>query len=236
VPRLPPVIADLAERLDARVMDSWFAAVSVPTRRTRAWLRGRRLRFVDPDATERPSLRELDATADAVIARYATSAALVGGAAGLGGMASIPPELMAQVVAALRLAQRLCVVYGFDPETDRGQMALWRALAAGYEVELPAAGPVGLRASQVPGLLLRRQSNVGGSLARSVVKATAFRLLRFTRLVPVLASATGASAGRRTLTDMGARMSVTLSRLADVPSATASGGRLLVEDAIELSE
>ena len=229
MPTLPPALADLAERLDARLLDSWLAAVSVPTRRTRAWLRGRRLPFVDPQDARSPTLSQLDHTARQVIDRYAASAALVGGAAGLGGLASIPPEVATQVIAALRLGQRLCVVYGFDPETDRGQMALWRALAAGFEVDLPAQGPVGLRASQVPGLLLRRQRNVGGALARSVLKGTTFRLLRFTRLVPVLASASGAVEGRRSLAALGERMHETLRRLAEVPPAAGP-----VEDAVEL--
>jgi len=228
VPTLPPALADLAHRLDTQLVEGWIAAVSVPTERTRRWLRGRRLPFVDPAAETVPTLTELDYTARQVIERYASSAAFVGGAAGLGGLASIPPELATQVVATLRLGQRMCVVYGFDPATDRGRMALMRALAAAFEVELPS-GPVGLRASQVPGLLLRRQRNATGALARSVLKGTAFRLLRFTRVVPLLASATGAAEGRRSLTAMGGRMQQVLRRLAEAPPAP--GG---VEDAVEL--
>lgn len=232
MPALPPPLADLVASLDARLVEGWIAAVSVPTARTRRWLRGRRLAFADPEAERSPSLIEIDATARVVIERYGASQALVSGAAGLGGAASLPPELLASLVASLRLGQRLCVVYGFDPETDRGQMALWRAMAAGHQVDLPDAGPVGVRASEVPGLLLARTGSVGGTLARSVVKSASFRILRFTRLVPLLASATGARAGRRSLMAIGERMQATLRRLADAP-ATPTGP---VEEAIEIRE
>jgi len=229
---VPPRIADLFSRLDARIVEGWLVAVSVPTRRTRRWLRGRRLPFIDPDAERIPSLQELDYTAQVVIDRYATSAAMVAGAAGLGGWASIPPELVASLVSGLRLAQRLCVVFGFDPDTDRGQMALWRAMAAGYEVELPPSGPVGMKASDVPGLLLSRSPSVSGTLARSVIRGSAFRMLRFTRLVPVLASATSAASSRKSQAAIGHRMHASLRRLADAPP----GDLGVVEEAIELSE
>jgi hypothetical protein len=234
MPALPPPVADLLSRLDARLVEAWVAGVSVPTRRTRAWLRGKRLAFVDPDQPVPPSLAELDHTARVVIERYANSAALLSGMAGLGGWASIPPEVAASLVGSLRLGQRLCVVFGFDPETDRGQMALWRALASGYQVELPPSGPVGLKASDVPALLLTRPHNVGGALARSVVKGSAFRLLRFTRLVPVLASATGAASGRANQAAIGARMHATLRRLAELPPTDPSYLHV-IEEAVEVT-
>ena len=52
----------------------------------------------------------------------------------------VPPEAALSIVLVIRMIQRLCVVYGFDPETDRGEAALTRTLAAVWNVTLPEGG------------------------------------------------------------------------------------------------
>jgi len=232
--RLP---RELADTVDARLLTVMVARMSVPTRRTRVWLRGRRLPFVDPARSgddPSPSRAAIDGTADRVIARYATQAGFLGLAAGIGGIASIPPEVLASAIGAYRLAQRLCVVYGFDPETDRGQMALWQALAHAYGVELPESGVVSMKASQLPGLLAGRKrgqgENVSGALTRAALRTTAWRVAgRVSRFVPVVAALTQSGRERRQFRELGAEMKRVLSRLAEPTSSPTD-----IEDAVEI--
>ncbi len=232
--RLRQLPRELLDNVDARLLSLLLDRMSVPTRRTRAWLRGRRLPFMDPERpvdVEGPSRSDIDLTAERVIARYATQASFLGMAAGLGGIASIPPEVLASAIGSYRLAQRLCVVYGFDPETDRGQMALWQALAHAYGLELPDSGLVSMRASQLPRLLVGRapEENVSGTLTRAALRTTAWRVAgRISRFVPLLAAVTQSSNERRQFRELGAEMKAVLRRLAEVPE------RGDIEDAIEL--
>lgn len=222
----------LWERLDRRLVVAGWHGISVPTSRTRRWLRGRRLAFIDPDSHEPVARMSLDRTADVVISRYATQAAFLGGAAGLGGLASIGPEVAVSTVGMVRLAQRLCVVYGFDPETDRGQMALWRALAHGYDLDLPESGLVELKASDLPGLLLSREgASVSGTLTRAALRSSAYRLAgRISRFLPLISAMGQASTERGQFLAVGGRMKETLGRLAEIPESPQEPP----EDAIEL--
>ncbi len=217
-------IADWLSAADARTMPGLYAAVSIRPVRTAAWLRGAGKPFVD-GAGLVPSEYDLEQTAQWVTQQSRLRMAMIGGLAGLGGMVTIPPEAVASMVAAIRLAQRLAVVYGFDPATDRGEMAVWQAVAAGFEVELPQSGAMGLRVSSLPGLAMGRatQQNAAGALAVAVAQRSAFWVgKRFTRWfpVPVVSSGIGARAAERRLADVGRRMSATLGRLAIAPVPT----------------
>lgn len=232
-PALPALFLDALDRADATLVAGWYRAVSVPTERVRAWLRFRRLPFADPASADTPRLGELDGTADVVIARAAAAAGTLGGAAGVAGMASVPPEAVATVVLVLRLGQRLCVVYGFDPGTDRGQMALARALAAAWQVELPETGAFGLRVSEIPAMFRPGASPraVGARLARAMaVGAIGWVASRITRLVPLVSAPAHALDHRAKIGEAGRRMVAVLRRLADAPD----GPPLLVEDAEEV--
>ena len=224
------LLRELAERMDSRLVEGWLQTVSVPTHRVRAWLTAAGRPFVDPDSAPVP-LEDADRTAAWVLAQARWTGGTLGGLAGLGGAASIPPEVLATVVHGLRLGQRLCVVYGFDPETDRGRMVLWQALAAGFEVDLPEQGPIGLRLSELPGVLVPRgaASNVGGALARSVLRRSALMVVgRLFRLVPVVSAGLSATEGQRRISGIGERMAATLHRVAEVPAPART------EDALEL--
>jgi hypothetical protein len=223
---------DLRDQLDRRFVGAWVHGVSVPTIRTKRWLRGRRLPFIDPEHVDpHLGLAAVDRTADIVIDRYGAQAALLGGVAGMAGMASIPPELIASMVGVMRLGQRLCVVYGFDPETDRGQMALWQAFAHAYHLDLPPSGLVEMRASDLPSLLLTRKApvTVSGTLTRAVVRTSALKLVgRFVRFVPVLAAISQASMEQTQFREVGESLKQSLRRLAEMPPPETP------EDAIEL--
>lgn len=217
------VVADLAERMDRRLPAGFYAAVSVPTEGVRARLRRDRRAFIDPDAAAVPPMHEVDATAERVIRQASFGSASLGGIASIAGAASVPPEALAQTIAVLRLAQRLAIVYGFDPDTERGRIAVRRALAAGLELDLPDEGPLEVRMSDLPRLLAPRDARSAGlTLARSAVRSTTYMLARrVSRLVPFVSPAFSAVAARRRVQEVGLRMRELLRRLAEVPDAGA---------------
>ena len=154
----------VARRADEAALSRLYDAVSVSTDATRARLDRVNLVYAMPGQPA-PRTEELDRTADWLIGQSTANATALGGLAGLAGWLSVPPEVAAYMVATLRLGQRLAVTYGLDPETERGRLALARALAAGFEVPMPARGVVGMRASDLARAFLQREPDterVGG--------------------------------------------------------------------------
>jgi hypothetical protein len=158
----------------------------------------------------------------------------MGGAAGIAGAPSMPPEAVATGILVLRMAQRLCVVYGFDPATDRGQMALARGLAAAWQIELPESGAFELRVSDLPALFRPGASPraVGGKLFRAMAMGTAgWIAYRLTRFVPLVSAPIHAYDNRTKVDAAGRRMQQVLRRLAEVTDPGAAD----VEDAVEVA-
>jgi hypothetical protein len=231
---LPAVVTDVLDRADATLVAGWYHAVSVQPERIRIWLRFRGLPFVDPRLPEPPVLTEVDRTAELLIERASYVFGAIGGAAGMVGAATVPPEWVATNVGVLRLAQRLSVVYGFDPTTDRGEMAMCRALAAAYGVEVPETGPARMRVRDLPSLLRGSgpRQGIGARLVRAMARSTAWWVAgRVTRFVPVLSASTHAVETRGQFGDTGRKMQAVLRRLAEVPNALVGP----VEEALELS-
>lgn len=242
---LPVVFTDVLERADATLLAGWYHAVSVNPDRIRAWLRFRGLPFVDPAKPEPPPLEDVDRTAEIVIGRSSNLLGALGGAAGFAGAATVPPEWVATAIAVLRLGQRLCVIYGFDPGTDRGEMALSRALAGAYGVAIPDAGPLRMRVRDLVTLLrpdapdpddvtagtAAPRRGIGSRIARAMAKNTAWWVAgRLSRFVPVLSASSHAVETRGQVTETGRKMSAVLRQLAEVYPA-AQGP---VEEAHEL--
>ena len=112
-------------------------------------------------------------------------------------------------------------------------MALDRALAAAYDVEVPSVGEVGLRVSDLA--TLARPSahprGIGASLARAVAVRSALWVAgRITRFVPVISASSGAVEARRRTEEAGRRIQDVLRRLAEAPDSSP----LLVEEALEV--
>ena len=233
--RVPWLLSDMMSRVDDRLVAGWYRTMSVQTARERRRLRIARRSFVDPKSAEKPTLADLDTTAHWVIQQSRFNATALGGFAGLAGVASVAPEIAASIVGVLRLGQRLALVYGFDPDTDRGQMALWRALAAGYDVDLPDRGPVGIRVTDLPAIVAPRAlapRTVGGDLAAQIVRKSAWMIAgRVTRLLPVMSSGSGALRSRQNMGEIGERMRLVFRQMAEIPLAN----RGLLEDALEIT-
>jgi len=230
------ILNDWLDRVDQRLLAAWYRATSVRVDRVRDVLRQRRCPFVDPHRAPNATphaLIDLDRTARGLVEDAAEQAGQRSAMAGLVGAASLPPEVIAATVAAMRLAQRLCVVYGLDPETDRGHMALCQALAAAYEVDLPTTGPSGLKVTDLPALVRADALPPGGTarITRAMTRlhlAWAVRTRR--RWLPLLGSRPQARVARERTRQAGLRMIAVLRRLSEVPGST----RDHVEDAVEI--
>ncbi len=200
----------LGERLDEDLLPAIYTAASVPTADVRAWMRDTGLPFLDPDAGSFPTSADLDDAALRIVGHTRVRATAFGVASGFVGAVAIPPEVLATIVSTLRLSQRLAVLYGFDPETDAGRLVMWRALAAAYEIELPAQGPVGMKVRELPDMLrsqLPATRQASTWLARQVVvRATGTVMSRVTRLIPGLGAGLAGWGARRRTHAMGQRM------------------------------
>lgn len=207
-------LRELVDRMDRRLPAGLYAAISVRTDEERARLRRRHRVFVDPDAAERPDPRDVAFTAAREVRESGLLPAGVAGIASLGGAATVPPEVAAQLVALVRLAQRLAVIYGFDPETERGRIAVSHAIAVALDLAPPGDGPVDARVSDLPRLLSTRKGGTTAlALARSAARATAWALAKRTsRFVPVIGSGLSIVGTRAWLERVGTRMSDELRR------------------------
>jgi hypothetical protein len=207
---LASILDALVRRADSDLLPGVYAAVSVPTAEIRAELRAGNVPHLDPSTGRTASAEELEAAALALAARTRQQATFVGLASGFGGALALPPELAATAVQSLRLAQRLAVLYGFDPDTDGGRLVMWRALAAGWEVPFPGEGPSNMRVRDLPDLLRRQlpsASDAGGWLARQAVQRTVARAVgRVTRIVPGLSVGLAGLGARRRMDALARRM------------------------------
>ncbi|MCB9777928.1 MAG: EcsC family protein [Alphaproteobacteria bacterium] len=212
---LQELIDALGDRLDDGLLPAVYQAASLETAAIRAELDRDGLHRWDPQTGRHPDRMLLDESASQLTRRASRLAAARGAAGSFGGLLSVPPEVAAALVQSLRLAQRLAVVYGFDPETDHGRILLARALAEGFEVELPAEGAVGLRIRELPEVIRSRLParedatlrDRGRKLAGAAAKqALALVGKRVGRLIPGFGTTIGAIGARRALLGQGERM------------------------------
>lgn len=221
-------VSDAAHNLDAGSVRALYAAVSVPVEQERVRLRRARRAFVDPAAQTPVEPAAVGRTAQRVIDQASVKASAMGGAAGFGGVATVPPEILGMLVAIVRMGQRLAIVYGFDPDTDRGQMALRSALSAGLGVELPEGGPLGLAASDLPRVLLGSvPTEPSVAMTQALVRQSAWLVVgSVARFVPGLAIGVGAYRSSRQIRRVGETMRASL--------AAAAG--LMAGDTVEIVE
>ncbi len=188
-----------------------YNAASVSSAEIREELDALGLPFHDPRTGRSHHRAELDDAALTLINRAARKATVRGAAGTFGGLITTAPEAVAAMVQTLRLAQRLAVLYGNDPDSDRGQLLLTRALAAAWQVELPREGAWTMNLRQLPELVRSRlpaqASRAGIPLARAIaLRALVTATRRVGRVVPGFGTAVGAISARRELQAQGQRM------------------------------
>jgi len=209
----------LEERLDEDLLPALYAAVSLPTGEIRDDLDARGVSWYDPLATRGPSLEELDQTADELIESSKRRAGVLGVVGALAGAIAVPPEVLTGLVHSLRLAQRLAVVYGFDPESERGRVLLWRALAAANGIDLPDQGSMDLKVRDLPEAMMSRTPKGGNAaiwVTRKLVRRQTYLLTRrITRLIPGLGTGLAARRAVKGQAAQGARMKAVFRRAWD---------------------
>jgi hypothetical protein len=213
-----------ARQADESAIHAVYRAITVSVEGTRERLRGRGWLFLDP-ACAAPTSVDVRFTAERVVTKSVAKATAVAGFAGLGGILSVPPEVAAEVVALVRLAQRLAIVYGLDPTTDRGERAVHQALSAGLEIELPAGGLLGMRVSDLSRVFVGRSpKRVSAAVTGALVRQTTWMVAgRVGRFVPGLSAGFGAVRSRRRIREVGTRMVEVFERLSDLPIDGSAG-------------
>lgn len=228
------LLQNLGGRLDDELLPRLYDAAGLSAADVRAELTDLGLPFFDPMTGRTPPQGELDAAAEAVLARATRTATMGGAAAGFAGALALPPELVGALVQSLRLGQRLAVIYGHDTDTDRGRLVLWRAMAAAWQIQLPRQGAIDLRVSNLPQLIA---SQLGGSeldlrsLGRMLaVRAAVSAGRRTLRLLPGVGAGLGAMDARKRVTEQGRRMLPIFQRAHEgVPAIDGP-----IEDAVEI--
>ena len=210
------ILDNLQERLDEDLLPALYAAVSVPTQEIRASLTERQMPWFDPLAEHNPSLHELDLSAKLVLERSRRRASLISAAGAIGGAATVPSEVLASLTHTLRLAQRLSVVYGFDPETDHGHMMVWRAMAAAFEIDMPEQGQMNMKVRDLPATLsknLPATQNAAAWMTRAVVRRSVRTITRrITRMLPGMDVGLSVWSASRRQAERGERMISALRR------------------------
>ena len=139
----------------------------------------------------------------------------MGAAGGAAGAAGVPPEVLALLVQTLRLAQRLSVVYGFDPETDRGQVMLWRAMGAAYDVDMPD-GQLTVKVRDLPSTVAHNMPparQAAAWMTRRVIRRAVWQVAaKGIRLVPGLSTGISAWSAQKRIQAQGRRMAQVLGR------------------------
>jgi hypothetical protein len=200
----------LTDRLDADLVPLLYIAASVSPSQIRSEFEEDGIPYLDPATGRNPPQAELILAAERVVRDSRNQVTALAAVAGLAGAVALPPEVLANIIQMLRLAQRLSVLFGFDPETDAGKLVMFRALAAAYELELPPQAQVGLKVRDLP-MLLRNQvpatRNGGLWLVRQMSQRTlAVALRRVVRLVPGLGSGISTWGALRRVENAGRRM------------------------------
>lgn len=139
------ILHNLGERVDMDLLPSLYQASTLSTAQIQREFMRTQTRWHDPSQGMNPDAVELQLAAHAVIGRCTRVAMIRGALGGSLGALAIPPEIAASLVQTLRMAQRLAVLYGFDPETARGQLLLSRALEVTYNLKLPTQRAMGVR-------------------------------------------------------------------------------------------
>ena len=228
---LANLIRDLTGRVDEDLPPYVLGAMSIDVTEYREALEQLGHAFIHVSNSPPPSLEALNKSAKKAISRSARKASIVGAAGGVAGFFGVPPEVAARIIQSVRLAQRLAIIYGHDPSTDRGAMHVRRALAAGWEFDLPAQTKVDFRLSDLPTLVrsgLPATSHRGGWLAQTLMSRAASSInSRVMRFVPGLGLGLGAFQAHKATRSIGVRMQNAYLRSYRHPKPTG------IEDAIE---
>lgn len=207
---LAEFLRELGVRVDEDTAPALIKRMSIDIIRLRSELSDRGLRWDDSADSQRPDAAELAKSAEYVIDASVRSSGLIGAASGLVGLVGVPPEAMARLIQSFRLAQRLSIIYGHDPATDKGRIHVRRALSAAWGFDLPVQASEDIKLSQLPRVLDAGTLAIHDGpawLAKTLAKsATSAIGRRASRWIPGLGAGMGLLHGRRLARTQGQKM------------------------------
>jgi uncharacterized protein (DUF697 family) len=127
-------------------------------------------------------IEQLDAIAERLIHNAQRIALAQGAGFGLGGMITILPDASLLTIIALRLIQRLCLLYGFEERESERRIQMWLAAAGAAGIDLGKD----LAEKQIAERLAPR---IAGRLAVRIGEESAEKWVG--RMVPLVSSAIG---------------------------------------------
>jgi hypothetical protein len=127
-------------------------------------------------------IEQLDAIAERLIHNAQRIALAQGAGFGLGGMITILPDASLLTIIALRLIQRLCLLYGFEERESERRIQMWLAAAGAAGIDLGKD----LAEKQIAERLAPR---IAGRLAVRIGEESAEKWVG--RMVPLASSAIG---------------------------------------------
>lgn len=204
--------ASADDRLELDLLPALYAAASLDTADIRQELREASVPFVEPLSGARPTLEELTLAGDSLIEIARREATVIGGAGGMAGAIGVPPEALASLVHVLRLGQRLCVLFGFDPDEAEGYVMMWRVVGAAYKVKLPEE--VELKIRDLPAAAAMQLPEVREAarwMARRVLNRALWSVVgKGIRWIPGAATGLSAFSANRRVRAQGRRMKMLL--------------------------
>ena len=227
------ILRDLGVRVDEDLPPAVIKRIGVDVEAFHLELNERGFRYDLRESPDRPNAEALRRSAEYAIANSVRSAGMLGAASGIAGMFGVPPEALARVIQSFRLAQRIAIIYGYDPESDRGGMHIKRALSSAWGFELPDQAKVDLKVSDLRAVMrsgLPALHDGPAWMARTLTRtATAAVSRRFSRLIPGLGAGMGLLHARRFAREQGERIHRSFSDNWKGPT------HVLVEDAVEIT-
>ena len=127
-------------------------------------------------------IEQLDAIAERLIHNAQRVALAQGAGFGLGGMITILPDASLLTIIALRLIQRLCLLYGFEERESERRIQMWLAAAGAAGIDLGKD----IAEKQIAERLAPR---IAGRLAVRIGEESAEKWVG--RMVPLASSAIG---------------------------------------------
>ena len=207
---LTELLQELGMRLDEDLPPWALKSISVDPAEFTQHLESQGLAYVNPKRLNQPNQTEVTQTAEIFIHKAVVRAGIGGAMSGVAGWAGVPPEVAARVIQSLRLAQRLAIIYGHNPHSDRGVIHIRSALAAAWDIDLPVQARMDMKLSDVSSVVkggLPQTHKTPTWLMRVLVnQATATVGRRAVRLVPGLGSGIGFVQSRSTVRKQGQRM------------------------------
>ncbi len=227
------LLIDLGIRVDEDLPPAVIKRIGIDLESYHLELANLGLRYDLRDAMNRPTAGELARSAEYAIQKSVRSAGMLGVASGFAGMFGVPPEALARIIQTFRLAQRIAIIYGHDPESDRGSMHVKKAMSAAWGIDLPSQARADLKMSDLKGVLkagLPALHDGSAWMARTLTKtATAAVGRKASRWIPGFGAGMALFQARRLAKDQGNRIHQSILRNWTSPQKAS------IEDAVEIT-